>query len=249
MILEINSICNKGKVRDRNEDMILCGMELIRNSGSQKHIELTDDTRFVIAVADGMGGHNGGDVASEIVCKRFSNFFNRLATGLSSGQLKEELNNWIQDVHLEIIRKGKQIPDLYGMGSTFVGLLFYEHQILWINCGDSRIYRLRNNILTQLSKDHSLAALTGNENIPANIITNSIGAGTAAYLDIHYMTDLVFNGDAFLLCSDGLTDTIDDDTIEQTLLQASLDELINNAVNAEAADNVSASYIKISTNK
>lgn len=245
MILEISNNSNKGYIRHRNEDMILCGMELIRDSSNQIRIELTHDSRFIIAIADGMGGHRGGDLASEIVCADLLRFFQTLPNGLSVQQLDEELNKWIQSIHSRILSMGKERPELQGMGTTLVGLLVYENQILWINCGDSRIYRLRNHILAQLSDDHSLMSLTGNPNIPTNIITNSIGAGQTVYLDIHHMTGAVFNYDAFLLCSDGLTDTLEDNIIEETLLNSSLNQLISDAVNAGAADNVSASFIKL----
>lgn len=245
MILEISNNSNKGYVRHRNEDMILCGKELIRDFSYQIDIELTPDSRFIIAIADGMGGHLGGDLASKIVCEDFSHFFQQLPNHLSVQQLNDELNRWIQNIHERILLIGNKTLELQGMGTTLVALLFYEGQILWINCGDSRIYRLRNQILAQLSDDHSLISLTNNRNVPTNIITNSVGAGQSVYLDIHHITGSIYNNDAFLLCSDGLTDTLGDNVIEETLLNSSLNQLISDAVNAGAADNVSASLIKI----
>ena len=244
MFLEISANSDKGGVRERNEDMILIGKKAIRDSSISKKININKTDRFIIAVADGIGGHKRGDIASEIVTKELSDFIYKLPSGLTVNELARKFDLWVQMTHRNVAQRGINNQDYIGMGTTLVALIIYEEIILWINCGDSRIYRLRNNILTQLSEDHTLAALTGNTSIPSNIITNSIGAGELAYLDMEDMSGLIFDQDAFLLCSDGLSDVLSDEVIEEMLLKSSLDQLVNYAIANGSVDNVSACLVK-----
>lgn len=245
MILEICANSDRGRVRSRNEDMILLGKDTIRDTSVFKRIDVNSSERYIVAVADGLGGHKRGDVASEMVLDELSAFFYALPEGLSLENMADLFKGWVQKTHRNVAQKGINNSDFVGMGSTLVSLVFYEGYVFWVNCGDSRIYRLRNGILSQLSKDHTLAAMTGNTHIPSNIITNSIGAGELAYLDMQNMTEQIFSGDRFLLCSDGLSDVLSDEEIENSLIKSTVDQLVNCAIDSGSFDNVSACMVRI----
>ena len=249
MNIEVDACSNMGCVRDTNEDMILLMDQFIRDNAISFSMSLNTEDRFIAAVADGMGGHNGGEVASEDSVRDLDSFFYGLPDKLSSELFMESFKQWIQQVHRLIMLKGNSHPDLSGMGTTLVGLLVYENKIFWINCGDSRLYRLRGEILCQISTDHSLREMTGNAQAPSNIIMNSIGAGETVFLDITEISGSVFDGDAFLLCSDGLNDMLDDEQIESALIKGNASSLVEEALKAGGKDNVSVCLIRFSKMK
>jgi len=132
------------------------------------------------------------------------------------------------------------------MGTTLVGVIFYNKKYYWINCGDSRLYRLRNGQLKQLSIDHSLSNAYG-EKKHSNIITNCIGAGCkSSYLDMYDFTDDFLSGDTYLLCSDGLNDMVSDEKICSLLADgASANQLCEAAISAGGYDNVSVCVFNV----
>lgn len=249
MNIEVDACSNMGCVRDTNEDMILLMDQFIRDNAISFSMSLNTEDRFIAAVADGMGGHNGGEVASEDTVRDLDSFFYGLPDKLSSEQFMESFKRWVQQIHRLITLKGNSHPDLSGMGTTLVGLLVYENRIFWINCGDSRLYRLRGEILCQISTDHSLREMTGNTQAPSNIIMNSIGAGETVFLDITEISGSVFDGDTFLLCSDGLNDMLDDEQIESALIKGNASSLVEEALKAGGKDNVSVCLIRFSKMK
>jgi protein phosphatase len=115
-----------------------------------------------------------------------------------------------------------------------------------MNCGDSRLYRLRQGKMTQISTDHSLNTIQG-EKRHSNVITNCIGAGCKnSYLDLYEFTDDFLSGDVYLLCSDGLSDMISDAEIESLLIEgASANRLCEAAIEAGGYDNVSACVFSV----
>ena len=115
-----------------------------------------------------------------------------------------------------------------------------------MNCGDSRLYRFRQEKLTQLSTDHSLNNLKG-EKRHSNIITNCIGGGCKSpYLDLYEFTEDFLSGDVYLLCSDGLSDMVPDESIERLMqANASANRLCEAAIEAGGYDNVSACVFSV----
>ena len=109
-----------------------------------------------------------------------------------------------------------------------------------INIGDSRLYRFREGILSQLSRDHSLSEMTNNPDAPKNIIVNSFGAGQKIFFDFEDISTRILDSDILLLCSDGLTGELTDEEIEPILCQPdSIDILINQAKDHGGKDNIS----------
>ena len=235
-----------GCVRKNNEDMILVGSSFIRNDSFNTKIELTLEKRTILAVADGMGGHNSGEVASSDALHNLQFFFNDIPSGLSAGEFNEMMVVWLESINNIIDSKGR-VDDRYkGMGTTLVGIAYYGGNFFSMNCGDSRLYRLRKGSLQQLTTDHSLNNMLGSTK-HCSIITNCIGGGNKnSYMDIVRMTDDVQPSDIYLLCSDGLSDMLNDQQIEIMLKSGGdADALCQAAVEAGGFDNVSACVIEV----
>ena len=229
-----------GCVRTNNEDMVLAYNQLVRSDAYQFEFMTEHRDRFVIALADGMGGHNAGEVASENTLSNLRFFIDDLPHGLTSGEFHEMILEWLQSINKMINSRGLEDIALKEMGTTLVAVLYYNGRYYWMNCGDSRLYRLRQGHLTQLSTDHSLYNPNGTKR-HSNIITNCIGAGCKnSYLDFFDITDDFLSGDTYLLCSDGLNDMVSDEVIEALLNeQCSANALCEAAIEAGGYDNVS----------
>jgi protein phosphatase len=235
-----------GCIRDNNEDMILVGDTFIRDDSLSETYEIDPSKRFLMALADGMGGHNSGEVASSDVLHNLQFFYSDIPSGLCAGDFNEVIYEWLTSMNNILEAKGRVEPALKDMGTTLVALALYENNFYWMNCGDSRLYRFRNGKLEQLSIDHSLSNLLG-EKGHSNVITNCIGGGCDnSYIDIVKCTSDVKVGDMFLLCSDGLSDMVSDRMIENLLNDgADASQLCDEAENAGGLDNVSVALITI----
>ena len=215
IILDVSAASWTGRVRSQNEDMVLVDNHFIREDTYHTEFVLGREDRLMLAVADGMGGHNRGDVAS---------------------------NDTLHNLHYYFY----DIPSFKGMGTTLVGLVYYNRDFYSLNCGDSRLYRFRNHQLVQLTTDHSLSNMTGSDK-RTNVITNCIGGGcNSSFIDMVQMTGDMFQDDVFLLCSDGLTDMLSDEAISELLdHKADANALCSAAIEAGGADNVSCCVITI----
>ena len=229
-----------GCVRSNNEDMVLAYDKLIRSDVYSTEFNTETIDRFVIAVADGMGGHNAGEVASSDVLNNLQFYVGDLPRGLASGEFMDMMHDWLQSVNHIIASKGHVDPSMLEMGTTLVGIMFYNNKFYWMNCGDSRLYRLRNGELEQLSNDHSLNNSRGIKK-HSNIITNCIGAGIRIpYMDMIEFTDDFLPCDTYMLCTDGLNDMINDERIKQLMCDgANANTLCEAAIDAGGYDNVS----------
>lgn len=243
---EITAASHVGCVRQNNEDMLLVGEWLVRNSKMSTTVDMSKTDRYMIALADGMGGHNSGDVASSDVLHNLQYFFGDIPSGLKPGDFNETIVEWGESINNIIDSKGHVDPKYQGMGTTLVALAYYGGEFYWMNCGDSRLYWLHEGHLQQLTTDHSLSNLMGSTK-HSNIITNCIGGGCkTSYIDMVQCTDDVNVGDSFLLCSDGLSDMIDDTTIERLLTEDSdATALCEAAEDAGGLDNVSVIVIRV----
>ena len=226
--------------------MILVGSSFIRNDAFKTTIELRPEKRVMLAVADGMGGHNSGEVASSDALHNLHFFFNDIPTGLSAGEFNEMMVVWLDSINAIVDSKGRVDERFKGMGTTLVGIACYGGNFFSMNCGDSRLYRLRNGVLQQLTTDHSLNNMLGSTK-HSSIITNCIGGGCKnSYIDIVRMTDDILPSDIYLLCSDGLSDMLTDQQIEILLKSGGdADALCQAAIEAGGYDNVSTCVIEV----
>ena len=233
-------------MRQKNEDMILVNRCFVRDSDWKGEVDLGTRERYLAALADGMGGHKGGEVASSDVLVNLDYFFNDMPSDLSVADFNEAIYEWLSSINNIIDSKSHADSRYYNMGTTLVAFVYYDGEFYWMNCGDSRIYRLHDGQLQQLSTDHSLSTLMGSSE-HTNVITNCIGGGCkTSYIDIMMCTSEVCEGDVFMLCSDGLTDMLSDQQIQQMLCEgADASALCSAAVKEGGFDNVSVCVVKV----
>lgn len=226
---------NVGMVREVNEDSIMSNPEA-----------------GLWAVADGMGGYEAGDVASNMIVTSLSEITkdNHLDSFVNT------IEDKIMDANQRILEYADIMHDGRMLGSTLVGLLIKGQVGVCMWAGDSRLYLLRNNQLQQLSRDHShvqelidQGAITEEQALThpdSNVITRAVGTGNDLYLDIN--TFNVQLGDTFLLCSDGLYNTVDEFEIEEQMRRHDTDDavkqLIVRSLENGAPDNVSIVMVK-----
>ena len=200
------------------------------------------------AVADGMGGHMAGDVASNMVVEALG----RVARFASGYAYLNDVAAQLQAVNREMLDGAGGGPGRPGlMGSTVVALLAHEGYYACVWAGDSRAYLLRRGRLLRITHDHSLVqelvdsgALTADQarsHPRANVITRAVGVAHPLVLEKRHAP--IEPGDIFLLCSDGLTGTMQDEEIEERLRRGDLanaaDDLLGLALGRGARDNVS----------
>lgn len=204
-----------------------------------------DEARAVFAVADGMGGHLAGEVASRMAIEAVQ----RMARENERPGIAA-LREAVACAHETILARAQDHIECAGMGTTLSVLWLGENYAYIAHVGDSRIYRLREGSLTQITQDHSLveelvrAGLITREQARThprrNIITRALGTHGENEPDL-LVTD-VQDGDVFLLCTDGLTGMVPDDEIERTLrdcgIEAAADRLLALALDAGGRDNV-----------
>ena len=235
-----------GCVRANNEDMIMLDHEFIRDAVDSKTIDLASTDRMMLALADGMGGHKCGEVASSEVLHSLRYFFGDLPGNLKSNDFFENIRKWLMSISIEINSRGMVNPAYSDMGTTLVGLTYLAGEFYWMNCGDSRLYRLHNGELKQLTTDHSLSQVLGLKEHSSQIV-NCIGGGCKdCYIDIEKCSDQIEPGDTMLICSDGLTDMVSDNIICQRLLDGcDADTLCQMAEDAGGFDNVSVIVVHV----
>ncbi|HTM46533.1 MAG TPA: Stp1/IreP family PP2C-type Ser/Thr phosphatase [Polyangiaceae bacterium] len=219
-------------------------------------------------VADGMGGHRAGDVASRIAVDTIAEFFRRAAQEELTwpfhfdATLTEEENRLLTAIRLanrQIHEHSTRSTDLRGMGTTVVGALFSadKRKVYVAHVGDSRAYRVRGTRMEQITRDHSLlndylAAMPDmteeqRSDLPRNVITRALGMQDNVEVEVHAHD--VYPGDAFVLCSDGLSGMLNDEEILE-FVRATPDEqevcrrLLNAANEHGGEDNITAVVVR-----
>lgn len=255
MKIRYSCITDKGSVRKVNEDSILSNGEIINfqdHYESPEIFEITVGDEVVsFAVADGMGGHEAGEIASRIALEKFSSRINEAGNFFLDDH--ELLKESIRSIHKEVNEFGI-LSNKAGMGTTLVGTIFSSEKFIVFNVGDSRLYIFRDGYLAQKTRDHSLSEMLGGK-VPKNFITSSIGGGvTDIIIDIYDLTGRIRRNDLIIICSDGLTDIDMDnnyDTFESIIkdnitdLQALNRELLSFSLSKGSADNVTVVSISV----
>jgi len=213
-------------------------------------------------VADGMGGHLGGEKASEIVAEHVPERF-QVYTSESRLSFQDALVKSIQDANDEIFKMGREVANLSGMGTTVVSGVFRDKKLTVGHVGDSRCYFLRPGSIWQITRDHSLvqeklqAGIITREqaktDVMKNVITRSVGYEQSLRVEV-FSKDLE-EGDVFLFCSDGLTGDIEDSDLleifENGLFQSGGDtkktaqKLIELANARGGDDNITALIVRV----
>lgn len=235
-----------GLVRSKNEDMILVADKKIRDDRYSIEMDLSTVQRLSLALADGMGGYNAGEVASAETLDNLSFFVNDLPEGLDSVRIQNLMNGWLESINMIITSKGHENARLAQMGTTLVALVYYYGRLFLMNCGDSRLYRLRDGELEQLTVDHSVNTLLGEKKHHYMLINNIGGGCRTPYFDFVELSSDVRPHDIYMLCSDGLNDMVPDHDIRCILTDGGdADRLCDAAIEAGGCDNVSVCVITV----
>jgi len=199
------------------------------------------------AVADGMGGHDRGDLASQTVVSALS----KMDRAPDHETQVQQVEATLGMVNMQLQAESRQLGESRTIGSTVVFLATREHDASCIWVGDSRLYRFRQGSLNQLSQDHSRVQELFREGVidasqikghpMSHVLTRAVGSGDQVEADSLKLD--VVSGDVFLLCSDGLSNMVNDDEIESIINQAKPEEiakaLLHLALARNARDNVS----------
>ncbi len=238
MQFEIVSRTDVGLKREHNEDRLAAYPEV-----------------GLVLLADGMGGYNAGEIASQLVIDTIAAQLLPILGGREGSIGSEELALAVKLSNLAIFDAVEQNADLRGMGTTIVLAVFQERQAVFAHVGDSRLYRYRDGTLLQLTSDHSMLQelldqgmfATEDEaidaGVPSSVLTRGLGVESEVEVDIGM--EEMREGDIFLLCSDGLSGMIPDEAICSVLssltgdLPAVADLLIKLALENGGKDNVS----------
>jgi PPM family protein phosphatase len=249
--LEIVSHTDPGMVRSHNEDSVASIAE-----------------KGLVVLADGMGGYNAGEVASGMATTVLTTELRRLLEehaphGVDPQSGKKAAQKMLQEqvakANTSIYQAAQSQPQYAGMGTTLVVALFYDNKMMVAHIGDSRLYRMRGDEFSQVTKDHSLlqeqidAGMLTKEQAKyssnKNLVTRALGIDPAVESEIHEYATLP--GDIYLLCSDGLSDMVSDEDIGMALqalgakLELAAQQLVQMANDNGGRDNVSVILIRI----
>lgn len=234
----------------------LSDVGLVRRNNEDYWAYLEDERLFILA--DGMGGHKGGEVASKEASEYLGVFFKRNfnASDHTLNGVMNALYESICEMNCIIHRMSRQFTELRGMGTTLCSVHLHPEGIVYAHVGDSRIYRLRNQKLEKLTRDHSLLrelidlgqlSEQQADGFPyKNILTKAIG--TESSIEPSVFTDDIQIGDQILLCTDGLTDMLTDEEIRVILASEQTQKaqrLIDQALERGGRDNVTVVLISI----
>lgn len=240
--MEYAYLTDPGKVRDHNEDSVT--------------IETDQMGEILLAVADGMGGHRGGEVASNIAISHIAKRFSEISTVGN----KEDAINFLKDIVSEanvlLYQYTVDHPESLGMGTTIVLAVLTKNFLLFGNIGDSSGYVLKNKKLYKITSDHTLVSLLvksgeiteeeAKEHPRKNVLMRALGAQTTVEMDVF---DVETDVEGIFLCSDGLTNMLEEEQINKVLnenlsVEEKLTKLIQKSNNRGGTDNISVAYLE-----
>ena len=249
--ITISALTDIGMVRVKNEDSIGYDSEL-----------------GLAVLADGMGGHRGGEVASSMTVDTIIDLLQQKLPQIKPGQTDSKSGYSLESICIKeaiesandlVFKTGDENPMHNGMGTTIIVLYFYNNSLSLAHIGDSRCYRLRANTLEQITKDHSLlqelvdrgfyTPEEARSSQNKNLVTRALGIDPLVAADIQ--EDTVQINDVYLLCSDGLTDYVEDEYIYLTItrfsdnLEEAAKQLITKANQNGGKDNISVMLSRI----
>ncbi len=245
--MEFSYLTDPGQVRDHNEDSVT----IVKNGSGE----------VLMAVADGMGGHKGGEIASSIAITHIGKRF----IDTSSVGNKEDAINFLKEIVSEanmlLYKYTEDNPESNGMGTTIVMALLTKEFLLFGNIGDSSGFVIKNKKIYKITNDHTLVNLLvksgeiteeeAKDHPRKNVLMRALGANISVEMDVF---DVEKDVSAILLCSDGLTNMLDEEQIEKVLdsdmdIDAKVQKLINKANNRGGTDNISVAYLQKEENE
>ena len=246
MNYEYAALTDTGRTRVNNEDSVA-----------------VDPAAGLAVLADGMGGYNAGEVASGMatafITTELGQWLSQAEGRVLPRDIKRAMEICVENANTSIFNSACSNPDYSGMGTTLVVGAFLGPRLLLGHIGDSRCYRWRNNVLVQITRDHSLlqeqldaglitaaqAAISPNR----NLVTRALGVEASVMLEVNEFK--VEAGDVYVMCSDGLSDMVSDAAISaefsrSTALDTLAENLIHLANDAGGRDNISVLLVKAS---
>ena len=234
-----------GRARDNNEDSVVY-----------------DEASLTAVLADGMGGYNAGEIASGMatafIKSELSRWLTEAGAGVKAKEVRRAMEICVDNANRSIFNSANSNSNYAGMGTTLVVGVFREDKLVLGHIGDSRCYRLRAGLLEQITKDHSLlqeqmdAGLITPEQAATssikNLVTRALGVDESVLLEVNEHQVQV--GDLYLMCSDGLSDMIDDDAIakivtSESALEQKATHLIDQANENGGRDNISVLLVEV----
>jgi protein phosphatase len=248
MTFEFFSATDTGRARSNNEDSVAL-----------------EPAASLVVLADGMGGYNAGEVArgmlTTFIQAELGRWLQEASVNATDAEVRRAMDICVDNANRAIFNAANSNPQYAGMGTTLVLAVFREGRLLVGHVGDSRAYRLRGGRLVQITRDHSLlqeqidaglitpeqAAFSANK----NLVTRAVGVEDTVLLETH--AHELQPGDIYLLCSDGLSDMLDDAAIAQVLqmydsLEAAGRALIDAANDAGGKDNIAVILARVQGN-
>lgn len=235
-------LTDAGKVRTHNEDSVI----IVRNQ----------DDDYLLAVADGMGGHRAGEVASSIAISYIGKHFQDTFREMKKEDAIEWIRESVKEINRLIFKHVDENPESKGMGTTLVLAVSTKDYVLFGNIGDSSGFAMKDNHLHKITYDHTLVNLLvtagelteeeAKDHPKRNVLMKALGANNPVEIDIFdcdtEITDI-------FLCSDGLTNMLDIENIERVLLseyeiEDKVIRLMKKAINRGGTDNISIAYLE-----
>lgn len=240
--MEFSYLTDPGQVRDHNEDSVT----IVKNRSDE----------ILLAVADGMGGHKGGEIASSIAITHIGKRFIDTSTVGNKEDAINFLKEIVSEANMLLYKYTENNPESKGMGTTLVMALLTKDFLLYGNIGDSSGFAIKEKKLYKITSDHTLVNLLvksgelteeeAKDHPRKNVLMRALGANMTVEMDIF---DVETDIEGILLCSDGLTNMLDEKQIELVInedldIDAKLQKLINKANNRGGTDNISVAYLK-----
>ncbi|MGI9554218.1 MAG: Stp1/IreP family PP2C-type Ser/Thr phosphatase [Thermodesulfobacteriota bacterium] len=247
MQLQSSSVSDIGKIRQNNEDSYL-----------ELKIDERDGYSLLLVVADGMGGHNAGEVASKTVVESIESYFKSEESNLNSDKTLSHLKESIEKANSAVIKASASDESLKGMGSTCTAIMILNNMTFVAHVGDSRAYLIRGKKINQITKDHTLAEkmlesgiITKEEAKTSphrNMLMKAIGIEDKVEVET-YDPFNVKPGDVYLLCSDGLTEYLEEEELCSIINiyepQEACKLLVNIANKRGGKDNITVQIAKV----
>ncbi len=239
--MEYFCLTDTGKLRDHNEDSVI--------------VSENKNGEILMAVADGMGGHQAGEIASSLAVTHLDKKFSSLESIGSYDEAVDWIKETVSTVNMLIYKYTEENPQSAGMGTTLVLAILTPEFLVFGNIGDSSGYIVRNNKLFKITQDHTLVSLlisTGEltdeearHHPRKNVLMKALGVGVNIDMDIFHVENEV---SGIFLCSDGLTNVLNDEQImkvlsEDSLIEDKVHKLILKSNNRGGPDNISVAYL------
>ncbi|MCL4207760.1 MAG: serine/threonine-protein phosphatase [Pirellulaceae bacterium] len=258
--VRIGALSNLGKVRKNNEDQYAVirrwrSREALMSSLPSGTLLDEKEEAYVLIVADGMGGAAFGEVASELALRTvwelgtYAASWPRKVDERATKHLLEDADDYVQFIHRRIQQRASHQPELVGMGTTLTAVLSIGMDAFVVHVGDSRAYRVGEDGIQQITRDHTLAQQLVDAGVDVSrttafqhVLTNCLGADAHGVTsEVHHLT--LEDGDYLVLCTDGLSDLVEADEIQQAIAtnpdpRDACDQLVELALDRGGKDNI-----------